>query len=191
MLKRHLESERNALLQEQSSLAGISSSSAQSDARMELLRFREKMLESLDNIEVPGRMIIKLDELEFFKGSEYDIFLENGDSLYIPTAPSSAQVVGNVYTPTAITFKEGAGVDYYLSKAGGVTKSADVKKIYVIRANGETVSKFARALKVGRGDTIVVPEAFKYKTPTGLIVRDTVGVLYQITLGAIAVAALD
>lgn len=190
VLAQFIDAEQKELLQEQASLA-VGSTESQRSARMELIKFRQERLQALMAVGAPGRLIIRLDQLDMFAGSEYDIEVENGDILYVSSAPSSVQVVGNVYNPSVITFIERKGIDYYLTKVGGVTKHADKKRIYVIAADGTTRSKFVKTKEIERGDTIVVPEEIKYKTQPGLLFRDTVGIVYQITLGAIAIAALN
>jgi hypothetical protein len=97
------------------------------------------------------------------------------------------QVVGNVYGAGVVTFSEGKGVDYYINRTGGLTKYADANRIFVIRSNGETVSSFVRAVKIRRGDVIVVPEEFKYRTLPGIVIKDIMQVIYQATLGAAVV----
>jgi protein involved in polysaccharide export with SLBB domain len=135
--------------------------------------------------------VIKLAELSKFEGSEYDMRIEDGDMLHIPTVPSSVLVIGNVYNPTAITYKKGKSINYYLAMAGGTTKNADEKEIYVIIVNGSAESHFVQAREIKRGDAIVVPEKFVYKTPAGIIIKDSVSVLSQIATVGILAAALS
>ena len=188
-VKQFLETEQMALLQEQASL-GVGYDSTQKQTRMGLLDYREKLLTSIGKSQFLGRMIVKLAEPDGLSNTSGDVSLEDGDSLTVPRLPSSVLVVGNVYNPVAVTYQEGKNADYYLRKVGGLTKSADKKRVYVIKANGEAVSQFARVKRVERGDTIVVPEEFRYRTPTGLFIKDTVNFLYQIAFGAIAIAAV-
>lgn len=192
MIKNFLASEQEALLQEHASLA-IGLGGGQAQARNQLIEYRKKLIEKIGTIEVTGRILIRLNkDLERFAGSEYDVIIEDGDTLHIPTFPSTVQVIGNVYGPGTVTYSENKGVDYYINKVGGLQKYADAKRIFIIRANGETVSRFVRAVRVKRGDTIVVPEEFKYRTLPGLFFRDIVQTIYQIGMGAIVtVTALN
>lgn len=189
-VEQFLEAEQTALLQEQASL-GIGYDPSQKASRLGLLEHREKLLEKVAKSEFLGRMIVQLNDAESLAGTPADIPLEEGDSLTVPRSPSSVLVVGNVYNPVAVTYLEGKNADYYLRKVGGMTKGADQKRVYVIKANGEAVSQFARVKRVERGDTIVVPEEFKYRVPKGLFIKDTVNFLYQIAFGAIAIAAVN
>ena len=189
-VKQFFETEQTALLQEQASL-GVGYDPSQKQTRMGLLEYREKLLANIDKSPFLGRMIVKLADADALTGTPVDFSLEEEDSLTVPRLPSSVLVVGNVYNPVAVTYQEGKNADYYLHKVGGLTKSADKKRVYVIKANGEAVSQFARIKRVERGDTIVVPEEFKYRTPTGLFIKDTVNFLYQIAFGAIAIRAVQ
>lgn len=190
MIKKFTDAETQAMLQEESSLA-LGLSSSQSDARKGLIKYRDKQLRTLETIGVFGRIVISLEQPETMEGTDEDILLEDGDRIYLPVRPSVIQVVGNVRNTSVTTYKPGRGVDYYLAKAGGLTKNADPKGIFIIRANGEAIGGFARIRDLEPGDTIVVPEAFKYKTPPGIIVRDTFQVTTQILTLALAVAALQ
>jgi len=184
MLKDYLEMEQKALLQEESSMA-VGMTQVQAESRNKLIEYRKNLMSKLETLEMPGRILIRLNAaMHKFENSEYDIVVEDGDVLTVGTAPAVAQVIGNVYGAGAVTFSEGKGVDYYINKVGGLTKYADANGIFIIRANGETVSSFVRAVKVKRGDTIVVPEEFKYRTLPGLVIKDIMQVLYQATLGA-------
>ncbi|NQT46236.1 MAG: SLBB domain-containing protein [Candidatus Omnitrophica bacterium] len=191
MVRQFLEMEQKALLAEQSSMS-VGVSDTQSQARMQVLEYRSDLIHKLSNVDIPGRMILKLDRMDKFTGSPYDIVIEDGDKLHIPSRPSTVLVVGNVYHSSAIAFMGNRGVNYYLNKVGGLTKNADSKGIYIIKASGESDTTFVSARKVSPGDTIIVPEKYIYKTPTGILLRDIAKVIYEVGLGAaVAMAALD
>jgi len=189
-LEQFLKSEQTALLQEQASLAA-GYDPGQRGSRKGLFEYRETLIQDIEFNKFLGRMVVHLASPEALKGTASDIPLEDGDTLMVSRPPSSVLVVGNVYNPTALTYAKGKNATYYLRKVGGLKKNADKKHIYVIKPNGEASSQFARVKRIERGDTIVVPEEFKYKTPKGLIIKDTTAFLYQIALGAVAVAAID
>jgi len=93
--------------------------------------------------------------------------LEDGDTFYIPTRPGTVQVTGAVYNPNAFRHEPGKRLYAYLNDAGGATREADRKRIFLIRADGTVVShqssqqnthvKFERT-RLQPGDAIVVPE---------------------------------
>ena len=101
-------------------------------------------------------------------------------------------VNGQVYNPTAVSFRSGQSAKWYLSQAGGLTPLADNKAVFVIRADGSVFG--GQANKQGwfsgnpldaalrPGDTVVVPE----KAPN--LVRKDYTQLLQIASVASSVA---
>jgi protein involved in polysaccharide export with SLBB domain len=75
-------------------------------------------------------------------------------------------VLGDVYNPG--TFKLDSRrplATYYIDVAGGPKSSADIKTIYVIRANGKVISnKMVRVKTIGLepGDVVIVPAKLRY-----------------------------
>jgi len=189
MMKKFVQAEQEDILKEESSLA-VSLSPSQSDARKEMIKYRQKQLDTLQSTILMGRIVIKLDSLDKFEGTPSDVSLEDGDSLAIPTAPSSVQVIGNVYAPNAIAYVKGKGLDYYINRAGGFNKNADKNGIFVIKPSGEAVGRFTGVMKIEKGDTIIVPELFKYKTPPGLLFRDAFSLTSQFVITALSIKAL-
>jgi len=189
--QRFIAREHKSLLEEQQSLLFRRSASVSSASISESLDIRRQTLDFLAKAEIDGRMVIKLKPLTELKGTKYDILLENADMLVIPQYPSVITVIGSVNNPASVPFEKGKGVEYYIRKTGGVTKHADKRGIYILRANGEAVSKFMMSKRVQLGSTIVVPQEFKYRTPPGRLLRDTVEILSRIAVGIGIVAALD
>ena len=123
---------------------------------------RRQLLALLKNTQPEGRVIIKLSELNKFKGSKYDILLEPGDQLYIPARPSSVMVTGAVYNSMGILWEANKSIRHYLNKVGGISKNGDIRNIYLIKADGtvstrQTTSNFLDCKIVEPGDTIFVP----------------------------------
>lgn len=128
---------------------------------------RKAMLKKLQEAQVSGRMIIELTALNKFKGSEFDIVLEAGDTLDVPEIPSIVTVMGEVYSPSSMVFVEGKTVQYYLEKAGGTNVNADNDSMFIIRADGSVVSRRQNRgfllrnfyqTEISRGDAILVPK---------------------------------
>jgi protein involved in polysaccharide export with SLBB domain len=77
-------------------------------------------------------------------------------------------VNGQVFNPTAISYRPGRSAKWYLSQAGGVTQLADKKAVFVIRADGSVIAAKNNSSSwwggdpmsttLRAGDTIVVPE---------------------------------
>lgn len=189
MMKKFVDMEQENILKEESSLA-ISFSASQSEARREMIKYQQKQLDLLQSTMLMGRIVVKLDSLDKFEGTPNDITLEDGDTLTIPSAPSSVQIIGNVYAPNAVTYIKGKGLDFYINRAGGFSKNADKNGIFIIKPSGEAIGKFTNVMKIEKGDTIIVPEMFKYKTPPGLLFRDAFSLTSQFVITALSIKAL-
>jgi protein involved in polysaccharide export with SLBB domain len=89
-----------------------------------------------------------------------DIVLENNDAIHIPPRPTTVGVFGAVYRPASFLLRDGGRrVKDYLDDAGGPIKAADKGQIFLVRANGEVVSKHRDVMgaTVYPGDVIFVP----------------------------------
>lgn len=90
-----------------------------------------------------------------------NIYLDAGDSIFIPTRKTTLSVTGEVLNPTTVLFKENLSYQDYVNLAGGFSKNADKSSAFVIRANGESISLgnglFVREIYPYPGDTVVVP----------------------------------
>ena len=104
-----------------------------------------------------------------------DITLEDGDRFVIPPVPASVNIVGAVNDQNSFLYARDSRVGRYLQMAGGLTRDADRKREFVIRANGEVVGYDATKgvwgsefnnLALYAGDTIVIPEK-TFKPPLG------------------------
>ena len=133
------------------------------------IKYQTEILSTLTKIFEPGRLFIDLSDT-----SNWDIELQNGDSIYVPPIPNTVQIIGAVFNPGAVEYVEGKKVDFYISKVGGYAPDADKNSVYIIRPSGMV---FKGKGTVKQGDTIVVPP--KLKTPTSVIVRDITQVLSQ------------
>ena len=72
---------------------------------------------------------------DIVKGDEsQDIVLQDGDSLTVPRAPASVNVLGQVYHPTSVVVRHGMTVADYLYAAGGATPQGDVNRLMVIKS---------------------------------------------------------
>ncbi|HAZ10339.1 MAG TPA: hypothetical protein DCY56_04460 [Candidatus Omnitrophica bacterium] len=191
MRQKFLEKEQRTLMEEQQALLLRAGSSANADAITSSVRARMDMMEMISGADIEGRMVIALLPLDQLKHTKYDIPLEDGDTLTVPQSPSAVTVIGSVNNPTSVPFEVSKGVDYYIQRTGGLTKHADKSGIYVVRANGEAINKFMMTKFVERGDTIVIPQEFKYWTPPGQLLKDTVEVLSRIAVGVGIIAALQ
>ena len=91
-----------------------------------------------------------------------NIYLQDGDSIFVPVLSNTVRITGQVNQPITTSFKDLVGISEYIDLAGGFSKSADKELIFVISANGEgrvVQSGFFRSNPVylRPGDTIFVP----------------------------------
>ena len=101
---------------------------------------------------------IDLEEALQNKGGSADIVLREGDVIYIPEMNNTVKISGTVMYPNTVTYKNGAGVSYYINQAGGYGNRAKKSKVYVVYANGN-VGKVKRlgGAKIEPGCEIIVP----------------------------------
>ncbi|MGZ6276686.1 MAG: SLBB domain-containing protein, partial [Syntrophales bacterium] len=153
--------------------AAISTSVSQEEvaAKKIELEQKQKFLASLHQLKATGRMSINLSQTRLLKGSQYDIALEDGDSLYIPPRPSVVNVTGAVMSPGSFLYSERLDVGEFISMAGGYSRYADINSTYILKVDGSArrvtkgffdwntdKSRWERIADVEPGDTIVVPE---------------------------------
>ncbi len=108
---------------------------------------------------IPGASKIKISlnlrKLLLENDLSYNLELKNGDIIYIPEIEDNIYVNGEVVNPQAIKFQNNLTVPQYIAMAGGYTKYADGKKVYVIR-KGKKISQI-KNLELAPGDIIYVP----------------------------------
>ena len=66
-----------------------------------------------------------------------DLFLEDGDILFVPAKSRLITLAGEVMFPTAVTWRDGASIKEYIEKAGGLTRTAETNRVLLRHANGE------------------------------------------------------
>ena len=69
--------------------------------------------------------------------STRELYLEDGDILFLPAKSNLVTVAGEVMFPTAVTWRKGASIKDYITKAGGFTRTAETGEVLLRRANGE------------------------------------------------------
>jgi polysaccharide export outer membrane protein len=142
-----------------------------------------------DSIRANGRVVIQTDE----NGRHDKFYLHDLDSIYVPPVSSTVYVMGEVFKETALTFNpKNAKVRHYLEKAGGITLIGDKKNLYVIKSNGELVSRpgwFSTGMmsyRVEPGDIIYVP--YNYDRISFIqMTKDISTILYQLSLSAASI----
>ncbi len=170
---------------------------------------KKELLARLRASEITGRVVVKLAALEQFRGTRYDLELEDGDELVVPRTPGVVHVVGEVFNETSLLYEAEGTVNYYLRRVGGMTRDADTKQVSIIKADGSVISRqqnrgklvswdnefnqwsFGNFMDVelDPGDTIVVPRRldryFWLKTT-----KDITQIVFQIAVAAGVVFAI-
>jgi protein involved in polysaccharide export with SLBB domain len=93
------------------------------------------------------------------QGKEGDICLAPGDTVVVPSLPTTVAVLGAVVRPGAVRYQGPLTPNQYVDLAGGPADDASMGRIVVIRANGAAVP-LLQAKQVQPGDVVVVPSEF-------------------------------
>jgi polysaccharide export outer membrane protein len=176
-------------------------------ARQVELQQRQKFLETLKKLPPTGRMTIYLAHLRLLKGSVYDIELEEGDSLYIPTKNSVVNVAGAVMFNGSFVYVDGLGYEDYIRMAGDYSRYADTSNIFVMKVDGSARklpgsvnwNPFQKRWEMGvlsegrsvieAGDSIVVPEKLE-RTAWLRDLKDITQIVANVGLSAASIAVL-
>jgi polysaccharide export outer membrane protein len=116
-----------------------------------------------------GRLVIHIQpDIKSWRDTQLDPPMRDGDVLIIPKKANLVMITGQVFNPTAVSYRPGRSAKWYLSQAGGLTAIADKNAVFVVRADGSVISSKNNSggLFAGNpldaplksGDTIVVPE---------------------------------
>jgi len=168
---------RRELLAEGSSQLSTSVSTEEIQARKAELEARQQFVQALTELKATGRMTIRLAHLRLLKGSEYDIELEDGDRLHIPTRTSVVNVMGSVMSLGSHVYQEKFSYKDYIAMSGGYTRYADTGSVYALKVDGSArrlsrgildwndpssrweIGAFSEDIPdIEPGDTIIVPE---------------------------------
>jgi protein involved in polysaccharide export with SLBB domain len=156
-----------------------------------------RLLARLRDLRPSGRVVLELDPTSTTVPT---LPLEDGDSLNVPARDTAVGVFGSVFNTGSFMFKPDRYTLDYLHLAGGPTRGADRKSMFVIRANGSVVSAQQGSsfwhsgnefdeLRVQPGDTIFVPEELD-KSTFVQDAKDWTQILYQFGLGVAGIKSL-
>lgn len=158
-----------------------------------------ELVTRLRQLRATGRIVLQFKPDSSGASGLPDITLEDGDRFVIPPVPASINIVGAVNDQNSFLYGHDSRVGKYLQMAGGLTKDADRKREFVIRANGEVVGYDAAKgvwgnefdnLPMYAGDTVVIPEK-TFKAPLVKGFLEWSQVFSQLALGAAAIAVLQ
>ncbi|MGA8220690.1 MAG: SLBB domain-containing protein [Candidatus Acidiferrales bacterium] len=139
---------------------------AKKQAKETAIQQSQTSLEQLSTNPPIGRVAIRISSnISRWAGTAADVEVRAGDTLVIPKRPSFVMVTGQVFNPTAVSYRPGKSARWYLGQSGGPTALANKKGIFVIRADGSVVgsrdglwSGNSMGAVLEPGDTVVVPE---------------------------------
>ncbi|MEA2018437.1 MAG: polysaccharide biosynthesis/export family protein [Campylobacterota bacterium] len=141
-------------------------------------------IERAKQVEPKGQVVINKDS------NLSNIFLEDGDNIYIPKKSHMVIVQGEVMLPGAQTYVEGMSFDEYIDSCGGYSFRANDENILIIQKNGkvstyDASSMFGEEYKINPGDSILV--LGKVDTKYLQVVKDITQIVYQLAIGAAVV----
>ncbi len=124
--------------------------------------------------------------------------LEDGDTFTVPQVPLSVGVYGSVYTQNQFLYDPHKRAEDYIHLAGGGTRTADISRSYILRADGSVKSRqFVTTLYTRNfgttnlypGDAVIVPEQVD-KRPLLRNLVDIATIVGQFGLGVAAINVL-
>jgi protein involved in polysaccharide export with SLBB domain len=146
-------------------------------AREVELAHKRQFIETIKRLQATGRLTIHLAHMRVMRGSEFDLELENGDSLFVPQKNSTVNVMGAVMAPATYVYLDRLASNDYIDLAGGYSNYASESEVFVLKADGSArrlgygpvawsdnrdrweVGGFGNgAPAIEPGDTIIVPE---------------------------------
>jgi len=153
---------------------------------------KKEMLAALRNQPASGRLVIRIStDISEWANTPFDLELRGGDNLIIPKQPGFVMVTGQVNNTTALIYTPGKSVGAYLKQAGGPTRSADTKNLYVIQASGRVIGNdgggmfhSVQDVLVAPGDTIVVPDKIMVESQTWKNVLSTAQLISALAITA-------
>jgi protein involved in polysaccharide export with SLBB domain len=167
------------------------STTEESNAQAARSASTQRLIERLRALRPTGRIVL---QLEPDATDLPDLALEDGDRIYVPPRPTTVGVFGSVFNAASYLHQPDRNLGDYIRLAGGPTKGADERSIYLIRANGNVISGrqvdtgwFLRTGSIERvraepGDTVFVPEEMD-KTTVIQSVKDWTQIVFQFGLG--------
>jgi protein involved in polysaccharide export with SLBB domain len=185
-LERDLLEAENSVRVDDSTRAALSAESAR----------RRELIARLRDIDILGRVVVKLDVPDAMRGTVWDVELENGDAVRVPEIPSTVEVMGAVYTASSQVFNPRMGINDYVNAAGGYLRVAHKRMIYLLKGDGTVVrlTRDTSALSSKRwtapkglsatvepGDTIVAPVKYSSRESVDSL-KDVVDVIYKVAI---------
>jgi protein involved in polysaccharide export with SLBB domain len=163
-----------------------------SDPARDFDQQKKEIVARLKSEQDPGRLVIHISrQLAEWENTANDPVLCAGDSLFVPREPGFVIVHGQVNNTNALVYVRGKTVAAYLRDAGGVTRYADARGIFVIHADGTVAGRRGGWLsnslldEAGApGDLIVVPDKIVVESQTWKDLLNNVEVFSSLVIAA-------
>ena len=159
-------------------------------------RRRLELIDRLRNVDIMGRVVVKLDVPKNILGTPWDFELEDGDALQVPQVPLTVNVLGAVYSSNTQIYHPNTGINAYINAAGGPVKAAHKRMLYLLKSDG-TIIRLTRSTAmlsskqwtaprgfsamVEPGDTIVVPVKYSDRQSFESL-KDSVDIIYKVAV---------
>lgn len=160
------------------------------------MRAQQQLLNLLANAVPTGRIVLGIKPAARSVDDIPDMVVEDGDDLMIPPQLGTVQVTGEVYNPCSLRYQENKRLMNYLNDSGGPNRTADTKKIFVIRADGTVVARQSEHSPWGNrfenmilmpGDAIVTPPKLRSHNA---FVQNLPGIFQMLSSGALTGAII-
>jgi polysaccharide export outer membrane protein len=168
-LKSHMELVQRVKAEQVTLKALPDTNADEKNAKLTAIGQTEATLAQLQASAPIGRVVIHISpDMKSWRNTPADVQVRDGDVLFVPKKAGYVMVNGQVFNPTAISYRPGHSAKWYLSQAGGVTQLADKKAVFVVRADGSVIAAKNNSdgwwggdpmsATLRAGDTIIVPE---------------------------------
>ena len=174
--------------------SGLLAVSARKNLNGQAMAGAMSVIDQITNTEATGRVVIEADPAMLSARPDLDTILDAGDSVYMPKRPNFVLVLGDVNNPGAVQFSSGDSVKKYLAAAGGIQRTGDDDRIYVVMPNG-----LAQPVKssVWRRTSFAIPPGSTVFVPKNLdplmtleLIRDITGIVGSLVTSVATVAIL-
>jgi protein involved in polysaccharide export with SLBB domain len=134
-------------------------------------------LKILESLEVQDSLLNVYEQIKEFKigidlkkimkssgqKSKFDLILEEGDVIVIPSEKQTVEIRGEILAPSMVRYDKSNSFKDYVNSSGGYSEKAKKSKGYVIYANGDIRSSknflfFKTYPKIEPGALIVIPQ---------------------------------
>ncbi len=105
------------------------------------------VLSEIKNHEPLGRVIVDFDTLKLREQMQKNIYLNDKDTIHIPSYDSNVYIFGEVGNPGSLLFEENSTISDYIEKSGGFTRFSSEESIFIVSPNGETRKAYASGIK--------------------------------------------